>query len=79
VFEAQNQRVDLMVTDVGLPSSMNGRQLADAARQLWPKLKNLVITGTKRSDRQRAPGAGDGDADEAVRDDGVWAQGARDI
>ena len=26
------RRVDLLVTDVGLPGGMNGRQLADAAR-----------------------------------------------
>jgi PAS domain S-box-containing protein len=38
-------RVDLLVTDVGLPGGMNGRQLADAARQLRPGLKVLFITG----------------------------------
>jgi PAS domain S-box-containing protein len=38
-------RVDLMVTDVGLPGGMNGRQLADAARQRRPDLKVLFITG----------------------------------
>jgi DNA-binding response OmpR family regulator len=36
--------VDLLVTDVGLPG-MNGRQLADAARQTRPDLKVLFITG----------------------------------
>ena len=34
-----------MVTDVGLPGGMNGRQLADAARQLRPELRILFITG----------------------------------
>ncbi len=38
-------RVDLLVTDVGLPGGMNGRQLADAARALRPGLKVLFITG----------------------------------
>ena len=37
--------VDLLVTDVGLPGGMNGRQLADAARQQRPGLKVLFITG----------------------------------
>ncbi len=37
-------RVDLLVTDVGLPG-MNGRQLADAAREKRPNLKVLFITG----------------------------------
>ncbi len=36
-------RFDLMITDVGLPS-MNGRQLADIARQHLPNLPVLFIT-----------------------------------
>jgi PAS domain S-box-containing protein len=38
-------RVDLLVTDVGLPGGMNGRQLADAALVTRPRLKILFITG----------------------------------
>jgi PAS domain S-box-containing protein len=38
-------RIDLLVTDIGLPGSMNGRQLAEAARLLRPGLKVLFITG----------------------------------
>jgi CheY-like chemotaxis protein len=38
-------RVDLLITDVGLPGGMNGRQLADAARQKRPNLRVLFITG----------------------------------
>ena len=38
-------RVDLLVTDVGLPGGMNGRQVADAARALRPDIKVLFITG----------------------------------
>jgi CheY-like chemotaxis protein len=37
-------RVDLLVTDVGLPG-MNGRQLADQARLVRPDLQVLFITG----------------------------------
>ena len=37
--------VDLLVTDVGLPGGLNGRQLADAARITRPDLKVLFITG----------------------------------
>jgi PAS domain S-box-containing protein len=37
-------RVDLLVTDVGLPG-LNGRQLADAARVTRPGLKVLFVTG----------------------------------
>ena len=38
-------RVDLLVTDVGLPGGLNGRQVADAGRALRPGLKVLFITG----------------------------------
>ncbi|MEG8022542.1 PAS domain-containing protein [Sphingomonas aerolata] len=38
-------RIDLLVTDVGLPGGMNGRQMADAARVGRPDLKILFITG----------------------------------
>ncbi len=38
------QRIDLLVTDVGLPG-INGRQLADAARENRSNLKVLFITG----------------------------------
>ena len=37
--------VDLLVTDVGLPGQMNGRQVADAALVQLPALKVLFITG----------------------------------
>jgi signal transduction histidine kinase/PAS domain-containing protein len=38
-------RIDLLITDVGLPNGLNGRQVADAARSINPKLKVLFITG----------------------------------
>ena len=38
-------RIDLLITDVGLPGGMNGRQMADAARTCRPGLKVLFITG----------------------------------
>ncbi len=42
-------RIDLLVTDVGLPGGMNGRQLADAARERRPGLKVLFLTGYAES------------------------------
>ncbi|MDB5702269.1 MAG: hybrid sensor histidine kinase/response regulator [Sphingomonadales bacterium] len=38
-------RVDLLITDVGLPGGFNGRQVADSARVSRPGLKVLFITG----------------------------------
>jgi len=38
-------RIDLLISDVGLPGGFNGRQVADAARQTRPDLKVLFITG----------------------------------
>ncbi|MEI9994679.1 MAG: PAS domain S-box protein [Rhizomicrobium sp.] len=38
------QRIDLLVSDIGLPG-LNGRQLADAARETRPNLKVLFMTG----------------------------------
>ena len=39
-----SERIDLLVSDIGLPG-MNGRQVADAARERRPDLKVLFITG----------------------------------
>jgi PAS domain S-box-containing protein len=38
-------KIDLLITDVGLPGGMNGRQVADAARLGRGDLKVLFITG----------------------------------
>jgi PAS domain S-box-containing protein len=40
-----NARIDLLISDVGLPGGMNGWQMADAARIVRPDLKVLFITG----------------------------------
>jgi PAS domain S-box-containing protein len=37
--------IDLLITDVGLPGGLNGRQMADAARRTRPEMKVLFITG----------------------------------
>jgi PAS domain S-box-containing protein len=42
-------RIDLLITDVGLPGGLNGRQMADTARLSRPKLPVLFITGYTES------------------------------
>jgi CheY-like chemotaxis protein len=46
--------VDLLITDIGLPGTVNGRQMAEVARQSRPKLPVLFITGYA----ERTPGSG---------------------
>ena len=43
-----DRRIDLLISDVGLPG-MNGRQMADIARQQRPGLKVLFATGYAES------------------------------
>jgi PAS domain S-box-containing protein len=45
--------IDLLVTDLGLPGGMSGRQVADQARLVRPGLKVLIITGYPKGE---APG-----------------------
>lgn len=41
--------IDMMLTDVGLPKGMNGRQLAEVAREMRPQLNILFATGYDES------------------------------
>jgi PAS domain S-box-containing protein len=43
-----DKKIDLLITDVGLPG-MNGRQVADLARETRPAIKILFITGYAES------------------------------
>jgi len=45
----QHPEIRLLFTDIGLPGGMNGRQLADAARQRRPDLQVLFTTGYARN------------------------------
>lgn len=58
-----NDAIQLLITDVGLPGGMNGRQVADAARVARPHLKVLFVTGFAE---HAVLGAGDLEAGMAV-------------
>jgi PAS domain S-box-containing protein len=48
-------KIDILVADIGLPGGINGRQLANAARQHLPDLPVLLITGY--SGQAQGPGS----------------------
>jgi PAS domain S-box-containing protein len=52
-FIASNRRLDLLITDVGLPG-ISGRKLADIARGHRPALKVLFVTGYAEHAANRA-------------------------
>ena len=62
-------RIDLLVTDVGLPGGMNGRQMADAGRVTRPRPQGAVHHRLRRERRarQRLPRARHAGADQALR------------
>lgn len=41
----QHIHVDLLLTDISMPGSMNGVGLAVFARSVWPHLKVIVVSG----------------------------------
>jgi PAS domain S-box-containing protein len=49
LIERREERIDLLFTDVVLPSGMTGAVLADHARKLRPELKVLFTTGYARN------------------------------
>jgi len=44
-LQQRHAAIDILVTDVGLPGGMNGRQLAEHLRDLRPGLVVLFMTG----------------------------------
>jgi PAS domain S-box-containing protein len=53
------RRLDLLVTDVGLPG-LNGRELADRARLAWPQLPVLFVSGYAEQATLRSGFLGEG-------------------
>ena len=40
-----NATIDLLITDIGLPGVIDGRQVADAARRKRPEMPVIFVTG----------------------------------
>ena len=43
------ERPDLLLSDIGLPGGLNGRQVAERCRERYPELKVLFVTGYDES------------------------------
>ena len=61
-----NPVLDLLVTDVGLPGGLNGRQVADEALRRQPGLKVLFVTGYANSVVLQNDAAGTGSAETGI-------------
>ena len=57
-------RIDLLITDVGLPNGMNGRQVADAARQIAARVEGVVHHRLRGECRGREWASGQGNAND---------------
>lgn len=49
--------VDLILTDIDMPGSMDGLKLAEAVRDRWPPVKIVVMSGKKRPRDDELPHA----------------------
>jgi two-component system, response regulator PdtaR len=50
---SSSQRIDCVLTDVRMPGSLNGLELAGRIRQLWPHLKVVIVSGEQLSEATR--------------------------
>src|SRR5579871_3463749 len=49
------QRIDVILTDIDMPGSMDGLVLAAAVRKRWPPVRIVVMSGKKRPMRDELP------------------------
>ena len=50
-----SRSIDLILTDIDMPGSMDGLMLAEAVRKRWPPVKIVVMSGKKRPRRDQLP------------------------
>src|SRR3712207_5277267 len=48
VLEARSKEVRLLLTDIDMPGSMNGLELAEAVHARWPHIALVVSSGYQR-------------------------------
>jgi CheY-like chemotaxis protein len=54
ILEARND-IQIIITDIQLPGSMDGLKLAEAVRERWPAIKFIVTTGRRRPSDEQMP------------------------
>ncbi|MBR0970630.1 response regulator [Bradyrhizobium japonicum] len=51
----RTQAVDLILTDIDMPGSMDGLKLAAAVRDRWPPVKIVIMSGKRRPTDEELP------------------------
>jgi DNA-binding LytR/AlgR family response regulator len=54
MFESHDD-IDILFTDVNLPGSMNGFELAATVRDRWPRVKIIVASGRQAVSAETMP------------------------
>ena len=55
ILRESSYRVDLLFTDVRMPGTMNGMELAELATATWPDMKVLIASGHIRPSQAQIP------------------------
>lgn len=55
ILHSRSADIALLFTDIQMPGSMDGLQLAHAAHARWPQLKIIIVSGQLRPSRADIP------------------------
>ena len=58
VLKAGADEIDLLFTDINMPGSMNGLELAHYVHSLWPRVALLIASGNAQPTRRELPPGG---------------------
>jgi CheY-like chemotaxis protein len=50
-----DRSIDVILTDIDMPGSMDGLMLAAAVRERWPPVQIVIMSGKKRPAREELP------------------------
>lgn len=58
VVMTEHEDIDVLITDIDMPGSMNGLELAHCARQKFPEMAIVVISGKLNATKEDVPPGG---------------------